>query len=248
MPKSPRRDSPYVMGFPIGSTKPVLMSLWPIHHGPGCKYYSYGAVLHVPHVSTNTSYMQPPDLVALGPQWNLCSEQRPDGGYSTDVLAPTPLRSVRGATEEPPRLDVTSVGSSEDADVAGTECELESLTLVETQEGHQYDGGARQEVPPVSLVSRLLVIPLRRDACCTVPKTPDEISIPLTTEDISQSRINGDQVPSFEVRPSVSAYGDFVYGPPAQQSRAGGALRASFLVMHHSVTEGMKRIRLLKTQ
>ncbi|GKC03759.1 hypothetical protein Tco_0995369, partial [Tanacetum coccineum] len=40
---------------------------------------------------------------------------------STDVLAPTPLHSVPGATVEPPRLDETSVGSSEDADVAGAE-------------------------------------------------------------------------------------------------------------------------------
>ncbi|GJT65821.1 hypothetical protein Tco_1017301 [Tanacetum coccineum] len=37
---------------------------------------------------------------------------------STDVLAPTPLRSVPGAAVEPPRPDATSVGSSEDADVA----------------------------------------------------------------------------------------------------------------------------------
>ncbi|GJW28312.1 hypothetical protein Tco_0045187 [Tanacetum coccineum] len=42
---------------------------------------------------------------------------------STDVLAPTPLRSVPGATAEPPRLDATSVGSSEDADVAEAESE-----------------------------------------------------------------------------------------------------------------------------
>ncbi|GKF40642.1 hypothetical protein Tco_0123984, partial [Tanacetum coccineum] len=42
---------------------------------------------------------------------------------STDVLAPTPLRSVPGATEEPARLDTTSVGSSEDADVVGAESE-----------------------------------------------------------------------------------------------------------------------------
>ncbi|GJY11779.1 hypothetical protein Tco_0381088, partial [Tanacetum coccineum] len=42
---------------------------------------------------------------------------------STGVLAPTPLRSVPGATGEPPRLDVSSVGSSEDADVAGVESE-----------------------------------------------------------------------------------------------------------------------------
>ncbi|GJT30261.1 hypothetical protein Tco_0910536 [Tanacetum coccineum] len=49
---------------------------------------------------------------------------------STDVLAPTPLRSVPGATAEPPRLDATSVGSSEDADVAGAEMRpWESLTL-----------------------------------------------------------------------------------------------------------------------
>ncbi|GJS89905.1 hypothetical protein Tco_0772541 [Tanacetum coccineum] len=40
---------------------------------------------------------------------------------STDVLAPIPLRSVPGATAEPPRPDATSVGSSEDADVAGAE-------------------------------------------------------------------------------------------------------------------------------
>ncbi|GJV14380.1 hypothetical protein Tco_1359703 [Tanacetum coccineum] len=37
---------------------------------------------------------------------------------STDVLAPTPLRSVPGAIVEPPRPDAASVGSSEDADVA----------------------------------------------------------------------------------------------------------------------------------
>ncbi|GJW27059.1 hypothetical protein Tco_0040870 [Tanacetum coccineum] len=42
---------------------------------------------------------------------------------STDVLAPIPLRSVPGATVEPPRPDATSVGSSEDADVAGAESE-----------------------------------------------------------------------------------------------------------------------------
>ncbi|GKD98760.1 hypothetical protein Tco_1382657 [Tanacetum coccineum] len=40
---------------------------------------------------------------------------------STDVLAPIPLCSVPGATVEPPKLDATSVGSSEDADVAGAE-------------------------------------------------------------------------------------------------------------------------------
>ncbi|GJV81243.1 hypothetical protein Tco_1517113 [Tanacetum coccineum] len=37
---------------------------------------------------------------------------------STDVLAPTPLRSVPGGTVGPPGPDATSVGSSEDAEVA----------------------------------------------------------------------------------------------------------------------------------
>ncbi|GKA66535.1 putative reverse transcriptase domain-containing protein [Tanacetum coccineum] len=59
---------------------------------------------------------------------------------STDVLAPTPLRSVPGATAESPRLDATSVGSSEDADVAGADTEKRgwrSGHWVETQWGHQ---------------------------------------------------------------------------------------------------------------
>ncbi|GJY59005.1 hypothetical protein Tco_0458897 [Tanacetum coccineum] len=46
---------------------------------------------------------------------------------STDVLAPIPLRSVPGATAEPPRPDATSVGSSEDADVVGAESEAEEV-------------------------------------------------------------------------------------------------------------------------
>ncbi|GJR31323.1 hypothetical protein Tco_1107555 [Tanacetum coccineum] len=45
----------------------------------------------------------------------------------TDVLAPIPLRSVPGATAEPPRPDATSVGASEDADVAGAESEAEEV-------------------------------------------------------------------------------------------------------------------------
>ncbi|GJW35204.1 hypothetical protein Tco_0058124, partial [Tanacetum coccineum] len=47
---------------------------------------------------------------------------------STDVLAPIPLRSVPGATVEPPRPDATSVDSSEDADVAGAESEAGEVT------------------------------------------------------------------------------------------------------------------------
>ncbi|GKG42877.1 hypothetical protein Tco_0479561, partial [Tanacetum coccineum] len=46
---------------------------------------------------------------------------------STGVLAPTPLRSIPGATGEPPVLDVTSVGSFEDADVIGAESETREV-------------------------------------------------------------------------------------------------------------------------
>ncbi|GJV30589.1 hypothetical protein Tco_1387037 [Tanacetum coccineum] len=57
---------------------------------------------------------------------------------STDVLAPTPLHSVPGATAEPPRLDATSVGSSEDADVAGAESEAGEVDSgLKRKERHQ---------------------------------------------------------------------------------------------------------------
>ncbi|GJZ38842.1 hypothetical protein Tco_0585405 [Tanacetum coccineum] len=46
---------------------------------------------------------------------------------SADVLAPTPLRSIPGATVEPSRLDATSVGSAEDADVIGAESETREV-------------------------------------------------------------------------------------------------------------------------
>ncbi|GKC58929.1 hypothetical protein Tco_1086527 [Tanacetum coccineum] len=54
-------------------------------------------------------------------------------GESTDVLAPTPLRSVPGANVEPPRPDATSVGSSEDADVAEVDSGLGLSTSTEEE-------------------------------------------------------------------------------------------------------------------
>ncbi|GJY87355.1 hypothetical protein Tco_0501983 [Tanacetum coccineum] len=59
---------------------------------------------------------------------------------STDVLAPTPLRSVPGAAVEPPRPDATSVGSSEDADVVGAESEAEEVDSgLKMKKGHRDD-------------------------------------------------------------------------------------------------------------
>ncbi|GJY29741.1 hypothetical protein Tco_0405508 [Tanacetum coccineum] len=61
---------------------------------------------------------------------------------STNVLAPTPLRSVPGATVEPPRLDATSVGSSEDADVAGAESEAGEVDFGLKRKRATSDDGA----------------------------------------------------------------------------------------------------------
>ncbi|GJY84619.1 hypothetical protein Tco_0498645, partial [Tanacetum coccineum] len=61
---------------------------------------------------------------------------------STDVLAPTTLHSVPGATEEPARLDTTSVGSSEDADVAGAESEAREVDFGLKRKRATSDDGA----------------------------------------------------------------------------------------------------------
>ncbi|GJT99595.1 hypothetical protein Tco_1109934 [Tanacetum coccineum] len=81
-------------------------------------------------------------------------------GESTDVLAPTPLRSVPGGNVEPPRPDATSVGSSEDADVAEVDSGLGLSTSTEEETPDAPPMFAAKEVtetPP----PKLLVIPLR---------------------------------------------------------------------------------------
>ncbi|GKA31951.1 hypothetical protein Tco_0718318, partial [Tanacetum coccineum] len=72
---------------------------------------------------------------------------------STDVLVPTPLRSVPGASEEPPGLDVTSVGSLEDADVARAESEAgEVNSRLKRKRATSDDGaGTSKRVRHVSL-------------------------------------------------------------------------------------------------
>ncbi|GJW75845.1 hypothetical protein Tco_0135215 [Tanacetum coccineum] len=72
---------------------------------------------------------------------------------STGVLAPTPLRSVPGETAEPPRLDATSVGSSEDADVAGAESEAREVDsgLKRKRATSDDDAGTSKRVRHVSL-------------------------------------------------------------------------------------------------
>ncbi|GJR97912.1 hypothetical protein Tco_0270086 [Tanacetum coccineum] len=71
----------------------------------------------------------------------------------TDVLAPIPLRSVPSATAEPPRPDATSVGSSEDADVAGAESEAKEVDSgLKRKRGTSDDGaGTSKRVRYVSL-------------------------------------------------------------------------------------------------
>ncbi|GJW48413.1 hypothetical protein Tco_0080059 [Tanacetum coccineum] len=72
---------------------------------------------------------------------------------STNVLAPIPLRSVPGATTEPPRLDATSVGSSEDADVARAKSEAGEVDSgLKRKRGTSDDGaGTSKRVRYVSL-------------------------------------------------------------------------------------------------
>ncbi|GKA22350.1 hypothetical protein Tco_0708312 [Tanacetum coccineum] len=88
---------------------------------------------------------------------------------STDVLAPTPLRSVPGATVEPPRLDATSVGSSEDADVAGAESEAGEVDSgLKRKEGTNVEATSDSSTPVTHAV-----------------QSPPQTS-PLTADDISR--------------------------------------------------------------
>ncbi|GKG25339.1 hypothetical protein Tco_0395967 [Tanacetum coccineum] len=65
-------------------------------------------------------------------------------GERTDVLAPIPLRSIPGATAEPPRPDATSVGSSEDADVAGAKSEAGEVDSgLKRKRGTSDDGAGK---------------------------------------------------------------------------------------------------------
>ncbi|GJU72486.1 hypothetical protein Tco_1263891 [Tanacetum coccineum] len=97
---------------------------------------------------------------------------------STDVLAPTPLRSVPGATVEPPRLDATSVGSSEDADVAGAESDAGEVgSGLKRKRAASDDGaGTSKRVRHVSSESHRLSeeTPMRHPliAAKDVPDTP----------------------------------------------------------------------------
>ncbi|GJV65143.1 hypothetical protein Tco_1475971 [Tanacetum coccineum] len=65
---------------------------------------------------------------------------------STNMLAPTPLRSVPGGTMEPPGPDATSVGSSEDADVAEVDSGLKRKRAT-----NDDGAGPSKRVRPVSL-------------------------------------------------------------------------------------------------
>ncbi|GJR02690.1 zf-CCHC domain-containing protein [Tanacetum coccineum] len=139
------------------------------------------------------------------------------GVRSIDVLAPTPLRSVPGATVEPPRLDATSVGSSEDAEILGGSTSAEEET---------------PDAPP-TLAAKELVVQ-------SSPQTS-----PLTADDISRrDRETGPK--AFEGMPVDQLMEEFDM-VICEHCRRVAQLGQVFLVNAASCTEGRKReIRWLK--
>ncbi|GKE55119.1 hypothetical protein Tco_1490275, partial [Tanacetum coccineum] len=137
---------------------------------------------------------------------------------STEVLAPTPLHSVPGATEEPLRLDATSAGSSEDADVAGAE--------------HRLRRKPRMRHPRLLLRS--------------VEATSDSQASPLTADDISRrDRETGPK--AFEGMPVDQLMEEFDM-VTAQQAALVAQLRARFSSERSQSVQKDEEILLLKTQ
>ncbi|GKC11287.1 hypothetical protein Tco_1008069 [Tanacetum coccineum] len=161
-------------------------------------------------------------------------------GESTDVLAPIPLRSVPGATAEPPRPDATSVGSSEDADVTGAESEAEEVDSgLKRKRGTSDDGaGTSKRVRYVSLGGSTLTeeetetpplnVEATRNSSAPVMhagQSPPQTS-PLTADDISRrDRETGPK--AFEGMPVDQLMGEFDM-VTAQQAALVAQLRARF--------------------
>ncbi|GKB15267.1 hypothetical protein Tco_0849190 [Tanacetum coccineum] len=173
---------------------------------------------------------------------------------STDVLAPTPLRSVPGATAEPPRLDATSVGSSEDADVAGAESEAGEVDSGLKRKRATSDDGAgtskrvrhvslglststEEETPdaPPTLAAKEVTetpppnVEATSDSSAPVThaaQSPPQTS-PLTADDISRrGRETGPK--AFESMPSVQKDEEILLlKPPVGSAQACGQSLAS---------------------
>ncbi|GJX17850.1 hypothetical protein Tco_0218682 [Tanacetum coccineum] len=153
---------------------------------------------------------------------------------STDVLAPTPLRSVPGATAEPPRLDATSVGSSEDADVAGAESEAGEVDSgLKRKRATSDDGAGTVEATSDSSA------PVTHAA-----QSPPQTS-PLTTDDISRGSRQG---PKGLSMPWISFIEEFDMASLSQQAAAGGAAKIKFSSERSQSVQKDEEILLLKTQ
>ncbi|GKA77233.1 hypothetical protein Tco_0783694 [Tanacetum coccineum] len=175
---------------------------------------------------------------------------------STDVLAPIPLRSIPGATAEPPRLDATSVGSSEDADVAGAG-EVDSG--LKRKRGTSDDGAGTSKrvryVSPggsTSTEEETETPPLNVEATSdsSVPVThagqsPPQTS-PLTADDISRrDRETGSK--AFDGMPVDQLMEEFDM-VTAQQAALVAQLRARFSSERSQSVQKDEEILLLKTQ
>ncbi|GJT08280.1 hypothetical protein Tco_0842742 [Tanacetum coccineum] len=181
-------------------------------------------------------------------------------GESTDVLAPIPLRSVPGATAEPPRPDATSVGSSEDADVAGAESEAGEVDSgLKRKRGTSDDGaGTSKRVRYVSLGGSTsteeetetppLNVEATSDSSAPVTQagqSPPRTS-PLTADDISRrNRETGPK--TFEGMPVDQLMGEFDM-VTAQQAALVAQLRARFASERSQSVQKDEEILLLKTQ
>ncbi|GJZ61341.1 hypothetical protein Tco_0617478 [Tanacetum coccineum] len=192
---------------------------------------------------------------------------------STDVLAPTPLRSVPGATVEPPRLDATSVGSSEDADVAGAESEAGEVDSGLKRKRATSDDGAgtskrvrhvslggststEEETPdaPPTLAAKEVTetpppnVEATSDSSAPVThvvQSPPQTS-PLTTDDISRrDRETGPK--AFEGMPVDQLMEEFDM-VTAQQAALVAQLRARFSSERSQSVQKDEEILLLKTQ
>ncbi|GJV90843.1 hypothetical protein Tco_1538656, partial [Tanacetum coccineum] len=179
---------------------------------------------------------------------------------STDVLAPTPLRSVPGATVEPPRRDVTSVGSSEDVDVAGAESEAGKVDYGLKRKRTISDDGAgtskrvryvspggststeeETETPPLNVEAT-------SDSSAPVThagQSPPQTS-PLTADDISRrDRETGSK--AFDGMPVDQLMEEFDM-VTAQQAALVAQLRARFSSERSQSVQKDEEILLLKTQ
>ncbi|GJX80210.1 hypothetical protein Tco_0328359 [Tanacetum coccineum] len=185
---------------------------------------------------------------------------------STDVLAPTPLRSVPGATEEPPRPDATSVGSSEDADVAEVDSGLKRKRATSDDGAgtskrvrHVSLGGSTSteeetpDAPPTLAAKEVTETPppnVEATSDSSAPVThavqsPPQTS-PLTADDISRrDRETGPK--AFEGMPVDQLMEEFDM-VTAQQAALVAQLRARFSSERSQSVQKDEEILLLKTQ